>query len=81
MTSKKRARNRSKRAGVAAAAATINNRPQGQRQPLGQLDLQMQQLKVEDLDDSPPKDGVIKEEDICVHGLCSKPESKEKGSA
>ena len=68
MTSKKRARNRSKRAG-AAAAATINNRPQGQRQPLGQLDLQMQQLKVEDVDDSPPKDGVIKEEDICVHGL------------
>ncbi len=60
MTSKKRARNRSKRAGVAAAAATINNRPQGQRQPLGQLDLQMQQLEVEDVDDSPPKDGVIK---------------------
>jgi len=86
MTSKKRARNRSKRAGAAAvaqaaerpaaaAAATINNRPQGQRQPLGQLDLQMQQLKVEDVDDSPPKDGVIQEddiceeEDICVHGL------------
>ena len=75
MTSKKRARNRSKRAGAAAerpaaaAAATDNNRPRGQRQPLGQLDLQMQQLKVEDVDDSPPKDGVIKEEDICVHGL------------
>ena len=69
MTSKKRARNRSKRAGAAAAAAAINNRPQGQRQPLGQLDLQMQQLKVEEVDDSSPKDGVIKEEDICVHGL------------
>ena len=78
MTSKKRARNRSKRAGAAAeterpaaaaAPAKINNRPRGQRQPLGQLDLQMQQLKVEDVDDSPPKDGVINEEDICVHGL------------
>ena len=69
MTSKKRARNQGKRAGAAVAAATIYNRSQGQRQPLGQLDLQMQQLKVEDVDDSPPKDGVIKEEDICVHGL------------
>ena len=45
---------------------------------LGQLDL-MQQLNV--VDDSPPKNYVIEEEDICVHGLCSKPESKEKGSA
>ena len=53
MTSKKRARNRSKKAGAAAAAAgaaaTISNRPQRQRQPLGQLDSQMQQLKVEDV--------------------------------
>jgi hypothetical protein len=53
MTSKKRARNRSKKAGAAAAAAgaaaTNSYRPQRQRQPLGQLDLQMQQLKVEDV--------------------------------
>jgi hypothetical protein len=54
MTSKKRARNRSKKAGAAAAAAgaaaaTNSNRPQRQRQPLGQLDLQMQQLKVKDV--------------------------------
>ena len=65
--------------GSGEARSITGLRSQGQRQPLGQLDLQMQQLNV--VDDSPPKNYVIEEEDICVHGLCSKPESKEKGSA